>query len=76
MKKKNYSETLSDLEALVEKINNGDIPIDRLGENVRAASEMIKFLRQSLKSTETEITEILKSIDEGSSEPGQGSLSG
>jgi exodeoxyribonuclease VII small subunit len=70
MKKKNYSETLSDLEALVEKINSGDIPLDKLGENVRAASEMIKFLRQSLKSTEVEITEILKSIDDGSSESG------
>jgi exodeoxyribonuclease VII small subunit len=67
MKKKTYSETLKDLEALVEKMNTGDIPVDKLGESVKIAAEMIKTLKQSLKSTEVEISEILKSIDDGSS---------
>jgi exodeoxyribonuclease VII small subunit len=67
MKKKTYSETLKDLEALVEKMNTGDIPVDKLGESVKIAAEMIKTLKQSLKSTEAEISEILKSIDDGSS---------
>jgi exodeoxyribonuclease VII small subunit len=67
MKKKTYSEILKDLEALVEKMNTGDIPVDRLAESVKSASEMIKTLKKSLKSTEAEISEILKSIDDGSS---------
>lgn len=67
MKKKNYSEMLKDLEALVEKMNTGDIPVDKLGESVKSAAEMIKTLKQNLRSTEAEITEILKSIDDGSS---------
>ncbi len=67
MKKKTYSEILKDLEALVEKMNTGDIPVDRLAESVKNASEMIKTLKKSLKSTEAEISEILKSIDDGSS---------
>lgn len=67
MKKKTYSETLTELEALVERMNRGEIPVDKLGESVRKASEKIRFLRQSLKSTEAEISEILKSIDDGSS---------
>jgi exodeoxyribonuclease VII small subunit len=67
MKKKTYSEILKDLEALVEKMNTGDIPVDKLGESVKSATEMIKTLKQSLKSTEAEISEILKSIDDGSS---------
>lgn len=67
MKKKTYSEILKDLEALVEKMNTGDIPVDKLGESVKSASEMIKTLKKSLKSTEAEISEILKSIDDGSS---------
>jgi exodeoxyribonuclease VII small subunit len=67
MKKKTYSEILRDLEALVEKMNTGEIPVDRLAESVKSASEMIKTLKKSLKSTETEIAEILKSIDDGSS---------
>ena len=67
MKKKTYSEILKDLEALVEKMNTGDIPVDKLGESVKSATGMIKTLKQSLKSTEAEISEILKSIDDGSS---------
>ncbi|HEY9161690.1 MAG TPA: exodeoxyribonuclease VII small subunit [Desulfomonilia bacterium] len=66
MKKKTYSEILRELEALVEKMNSGDIPVDRLAETVKSASEMIKTLKKSLKSTEVEIAEILKSIDDGS----------
>jgi exodeoxyribonuclease VII small subunit len=64
MKKKNYSEVLKELEAIVEKMNQGDVPVDKLGETVKSASEMIKYLRQNLKATETEISEILKGIDE------------
>ncbi len=67
MKKKTYSEILRDLEALVEKMNTGDIPVDKLAESVKSASEMIKTLKKSLKSTEVEIAEILKSIDDGPS---------
>jgi exodeoxyribonuclease VII small subunit len=67
MKKKTYSEILRDLEVLVEKMNTGDIPVDKLAESVKSASEMIKTLKKSLKSTEVEIAEILKSIDDGSS---------
>lgn len=66
MKKKTYSDTLLELEAIVEKMNRGDIPVDKLAESVKAASEMIKFLRQSLMATETEIAEVLKSIDDKS----------
>jgi exodeoxyribonuclease VII small subunit len=66
MKKKTYSEILRELEALVEKMNSGDIPVDRLAETVKSASEMIKTLKKSLKSTEAEISEILKSLDDGS----------
>ena len=65
MKKKTYSEILKDLEALVEKMNTGEIPVDRLAESVKSASKMIKTLKKSLKSTEAEISEILKSIDDG-----------
>jgi len=64
MKKKNYSEVLKELEAIVEKMNQGDVPVDKLGETVKSASEMIKYLRQNLKATEVEISEILKGIDE------------
>jgi exodeoxyribonuclease VII small subunit len=65
MKKKSYSEILKDLETLVEKMNRGDVPVDKLGESVKAASDMIKTLRHNLRATEAEIAEVMKSMDDG-----------
>ena len=70
MKKKTYSETLKDLEAIIEHMQKGDVPIDQLGANVKQAADMITFLRANLKATEAEITAILKGLgDEGTKEP-------
>jgi len=64
MKKKSYSETLKDLEAIIERMQKGDVPIDQLGTNVKQAADMIAFLRTSLKTTEVEIAGILKGLEE------------
>lgn len=64
MKKRSYSEVLKELEGIVERMNKGEIPIDQLGESVKNAAEMIGYLRRSLKSTEAEITAILKDLED------------
>ncbi|MEN6475903.1 MAG: exodeoxyribonuclease VII small subunit [Syntrophaceae bacterium] len=64
MKKKTYSETLKDLEAIIERMQKGEIPIDQLGGNVKQAADMIAFLRNNLKATEVEISTILKGLEE------------
>ena len=64
MKKvKNYSQVLQELEETLEKMNRGEITIDNLEAEVKAAAEKITFLRRKLKSTEAEITKILQDID-------------
>jgi exodeoxyribonuclease VII small subunit len=70
MKKKGYLETLKDLEAIIDRMHKGEIPIDQLGTNVKQAADMITFLRSNLKATEAEITAILKGLeDSGTNEP-------
>jgi len=64
MKKKGYSETLKDLEAVIERMHKGEIPIDQLGDTVKQAADMIAFLRHRLKATEAEITTILRGLEE------------
>lgn len=64
MKKRTYSEVMKDLETVVERMHKGEIPIDQLGESVKTAAEMIRFLRQNLKATEAEITAILKGLED------------
>ena len=64
MKKvKNYSQVLQELEETLEKMNRGEITIDNLEAEVKAAAEKITFLRRKLKSTEAEITKILQDIE-------------
>ena len=63
-KPKNYSAVLQELEQTLDKMNKGDIPIDKLEEEVRSAAEKIKFLRNKLHSTEAEITKIIQEISD------------
>lgn len=62
-KAKNYSQVLQELEETLEKMNRGEITIDNLEAEVKAAAEKITFLRRKLKSTEAEITKILQDIE-------------
>jgi exodeoxyribonuclease VII small subunit len=64
MKKKGYSETLKELETLIERMHKGEIPIDQLSITVKQAAEMIAFLRKHLKASEAEITSVLKGLEE------------
>ncbi|NLW68958.1 MAG: exodeoxyribonuclease VII small subunit [Bacteriovoracaceae bacterium] len=67
-KAKRYSEVLKELEDTLEKMNRGEIPIDELQNAVKEAAGKIQYLRQILRSTQAEVTKILKEIEEGSPE--------
>jgi len=62
---KTYSEIFKELEGIVEKMDKGDVPIDELGDTVKKAVNMLKSLKKRLKTTEMEITEIFKEIEDG-----------
>ncbi len=59
-----YSEVLKDLEDTVDRMSRGEVPIDELEDTVKAAAKKIRFLRQVLKSTQTEVTKVLKDMEE------------
>jgi exodeoxyribonuclease VII small subunit len=59
-----YSEVLRELEETLEKMSRGEVSIDELEETVKASAKKIQYLRQVLRSTQTEITKILKDIEE------------
>ena len=58
-----YSEVLRELEETLDRMSRGDVPIDELEETVKAAAKKIQYLRQVLRSTQTEVTKILKDLD-------------
>ncbi len=59
-----YSEVLREIEETLEKMSRGEVPIDELEETVKASAKKIQYLRQVLRSTQTEVTKILKDIEE------------
>ncbi len=60
----NYQEAIEELENIVQEIENETIGMDELSAKVKKASELISFCRKTLKSTETEVQNILKDIKE------------
>jgi exodeoxyribonuclease VII small subunit len=62
-KKTSYAEAYAELESILQKLENNELDIDRLAEQVKRASELIKICRSKLFETETEIEKIMNEID-------------
>lgn len=54
---------MQELQSIVSQIQEEAVGIDQLNEKVKRASELIRFCREKLRSTEQEVEEMLK--DEG-----------
>ncbi|MBU2650490.1 MAG: exodeoxyribonuclease VII small subunit [Bacteroidetes bacterium] len=63
-KKPNYTEAFSELEAIVQEISEGEISVDELSGKVKRAAELIKICRNKLRTTEENVNEILKELEE------------
>jgi len=58
-----YSQALKDLESIVRKIENEEPDVDELSNLVKKASELIKYCKRKLKSTEEELKKNLEDFD-------------
>jgi len=54
-----YEEAVSEIEHILEKIEEGKMGVDDLAEKVKRVSELLKFCRKKLYSTEEEIDKII-----------------
>ena len=58
-KKETYTEAMKKLEAIVAKIEGGELDIDQLGENLQEAQKLIKFCKDKLYKADEEIKNML-----------------
>lgn len=58
-KKETYAEAMKRLEAIVARIEDGELDIDRLGESLREAQRLIKFCKDKLYKADEEIKKML-----------------
>jgi len=62
-KKLKYEDAISELEEIVDKIENADISVDELSEKVKRASELIKVCKDILHKTDAEVQKILDGME-------------
>jgi len=62
-KKQSYENAINELESILEKMENDELIIDELSKEIKRASELIKFCKTQLKSTELDIKNVLDVVE-------------
>lgn len=64
MAKKEFSfnEAVKEIEKILQNIENGNLDIDKLSDEVKRASGLIRQCQKKLRSTEEEINSIFKDL--------------
>ncbi len=59
-----YTDAFDELQEIVNDIEDGEISVDELSVKVKRASELIKICKKKLTSTEEDVNQILKELEE------------
>ena len=59
-----YSEAITEIEEILEKIENEALDVDELAEKVKRVSVLLKFCKDMLLKTNEQVEEILKEMEE------------
>jgi exodeoxyribonuclease VII small subunit len=63
-KELSYNEALSEIEEILEQMENEEMDVDDLSEKVKRVSQLILKCRKKLTQTEEDVEKILKEISE------------
>lgn len=58
-----YEEAMKRLEEIVSEIEDNKLDMDRIGDSLKEARELIKFCKDKLYKTDEEIKKILETDD-------------
>lgn len=58
-----YSEAITELETILDRIESGDLEVDVLTAEIKKASELIKFCKDKLYKTDEEIKKIFDEME-------------
>ena len=59
-----YEQKVEELDDILRKLDDSDIPIDDLGQKARTGAQLIVELQKQLKSVETEVHDAFKILDQ------------
>jgi exodeoxyribonuclease VII small subunit len=63
-KKISYSEAMSEIEEILEKIESEELDVDELAEKVKRVSVLLKTCKDKLTKTNEQVEEILKEMED------------
>ncbi len=63
-KKISYKEAVSEIEAILEQVENNELDVDELAEKVKRVSVLLKMCREKLLKTSEQVEQILKEMEE------------
>lgn len=72
-KEKTFEENIEELEEIVKKLENGDIPLDDAIKEFNEAMKLAKICDEKLKNAEKSLTKIVK--EDGKLEDFEGEIS-
>lgn len=63
-KKVTYNEAISEIEEILEKIENEELDVDELAEKVKRVSTLLKICKDKLQNTNEQVEQILKEMED------------
>lgn len=61
--KQNYKNAISELEDILDSIENDSLEIDTLSEKIKRASKLLEYCKDKLHKTENEIINLMKAFE-------------
>ncbi|HEX2934674.1 MAG TPA: exodeoxyribonuclease VII small subunit [Bacteroidales bacterium] len=62
-KKLSYKEALSEIEEILEKLENEELDVDKLTESIKRVSFLLKFCKERLTTTEGEVQKLIEDME-------------
>ncbi len=63
-KKLSYKDAVTEIEDILEKLENEELDVDDLAAKVKRVSQLLKFCKDKLSGTEKEIRNIIEEMEE------------
>lgn len=63
-KKVTYNNAISEIEEILEKIENEELDVDELAEKVKRVSQLLKICKEKLQTTNEQVEQILKEMED------------
>jgi exodeoxyribonuclease VII small subunit len=62
-KKLSYKDALTEIEEILEKLENEELDVDKLTESIKRVSFLLKFCKEKLTTTEGEVQKLIDDME-------------